>query len=265
MNLLVTLLLAASAFDSTFDEGVTAYHNGDFDLAIQRFETLVQQDVSTPEVFYNLGNAYYRTSQLAAAIANYERALRLDPGNEDIRYNLDRARSRTERVLPRPASSDWEQTFFFWHSDWPASRSRSVAAATWIFAWCLLALRFFRRWPYLNGAIAVSFAFALLFVGSWWVKSHPDTLAVASRNDVQVRFGHRSTEAVRFKLHEGDSVRVDARQDGWARVETHDGERGWTEESNLYFVGPPYSSFARSSTPFPGVGPRPVSPGRTNP
>jgi hypothetical protein len=73
-----------------------------------------------------------------------------------------------------------------------------------------------------------------------------------------VRFGYRPAETVHFELYEGDRVRVDEEKNGWVRVETHDGERGWTEASGLYFVGPPYDRFDR---PADSAGQPPAAPG----
>jgi hypothetical protein len=240
------MLLGASAFDNAFDEGVTAYRDGDFSTAIQHFETLAEQGVAEPEVFFNLGNAYYRTGQLGAAIASYERALQLDPGSEPILENLNRAVARTEASLPRPNPPDWEQAFFFWHGDLTGRGSLAIAAAAWCLAWVLFAVRFFRPWPYLRMGGVLLIAISLLLLGSWRVKSHPQSLAVAARDRVPVRYGRRAEETVRFQLFEGDRVRVDDRREGWVRVETFDGERGWTEANNLYFVGPPYEPFTGS-------------------
>jgi hypothetical protein len=181
---------------------------------------------------------------LGAAIANYERALQLDPANAVIRENLGRAVARTERSLPRPKPREWEQAFFFWHGDLTRQLSLGVAAIAWAVAWALLAVRLTLTWPYLRIAAALCIVVSLFFLGSWWVKSHPEELAVGAGARIPVRYGHRAGETVRFELHEGDRVRIDDRRGEWVRVETHDGERGWTEAARLYFVGPPYTRFA---------------------
>lgn len=241
MSLLLTILLGATAFDRAFDEGLAAYQNGDFNTAIDRFETLMEQGVAEPALFFNLGNAYYRVGRLDAAIVSYERALQLAPTDVNIRENLGRAVARTERSLPKPNPPGWEQAFFFWHSDLTGTRSLFVAAVTWSLAWLVFSIRLYRPWPYLRMAGTALILVAFLFLGSWWVKAHPQPFAVAAHDRVPVRYGHRPAETIRFELHRGDRVRIDDRRDGWVRVETHDGERGWTEESHLYLVGPPYT------------------------
>jgi len=241
---IVISLFAATAYEQVFDEGVAAYQDRDFPVAIEAFERLVAEGVAQEEVFYNLGNAYYRNGQLAPAIANYERAWQLDPGIEPVAENLRRAVGQTERVLARPGPPAWEDALFFWHSDLTAGEGLMIALVAWALGWSLLLVRAVRSWPYVRPAAAFALLVALVFGASWWIKAHPPILAVAADPRVPVRYGNRADETVRFELYEGDRVRVEQRRDGWARVRTADGERGWAEETHLYLVGPPYAPYA---------------------
>ena len=74
--------------------GDSAYLRNDFQTAIQIYEALLKQGEAA-EVYYNLGNSYYKINDIAHAILNYERALLLSPGNSDIRANLEIARAKT--------------------------------------------------------------------------------------------------------------------------------------------------------------------------
>jgi len=78
----------------TMQEANKAYTERNFQQAIKDYEALLHQGRSVA-LYYNLGNAYYRTDNITQAILNYERALRLSPGNSDIRFNLQLARSKT--------------------------------------------------------------------------------------------------------------------------------------------------------------------------
>jgi len=84
----------------TVELAAQAYRNQDYKKSIALYEALVAQGLKenkeSPQIYYNLGNAYFRDNQLGKAILNYERALLLDPSDGDIRHNLRFARSRTE-------------------------------------------------------------------------------------------------------------------------------------------------------------------------
>lgn len=253
MCVLVISLFAATSYEQMFDRGVDAYQNRDYPAAIEAFERLVTEGVADEAVFYNLGNAYYRNGQLAPAIANYERAWQLDPGVEAVAENLRRAVGQTERALTRPSPPAWEEALFFWHNAQAARDGLIIALVAWTIGWVLLLLRALRPWPYLRPAAIIALAVAAVFAVSWWIKVHPPMLAVAADERVPVRYGNRAEETVRFELYEGDRVRVEQRRNGWARVRTADGERGWAEEEHLHLVGPPYLPYAAHHRGVPGT------------
>ena len=240
MSVLLSVLIGATAFDQVFDLGVEAYNQRDYSAAIRQFEQLVAQGVAEPEVLYNLGNAYFRSGRLAPAIANYERALHLDPGLEDARENLATCIKLTERNLPKPPPPEWEQGLLFWHFGLRPETALVLAPLCWGLVWVVLGMRQVRRMPYLRRTAAIAALGALAFGASWWAKNHPQQLAVAAGWRVPVHYGRSADETVHFELLEGDRVLIDRRENGWARVETAGGERGWTREDWLVFVGPPY-------------------------
>ena len=88
--------------DVTKAEGDSAYIKDDYATAIQIYESLLKNGESA-DVYYNLGNSYYKAGEIAKAVLNYERALLMKPGNSDIRANLEVARAKTiDKVEPVP-------------------------------------------------------------------------------------------------------------------------------------------------------------------
>jgi len=233
--------LAANVYNDTFEAANKAYAAGNFAEAIRLNEQLVGESVAAPEVFYNLGNAYYRSGRLGPAIANYERALRLDPGFTNARENLNRAVTQTQRRLARPLPPEWEQSLLFWHYNLSRASTHFFAAIFWLAFWGLLTLRLWRRVRYLRTAAALLGVLACAFGASAWAKAQPSNLAVASQEKIEAHYGPAEAETVRFELFEGDRVTVDGRSAGWVRVNTVDGQRGWAPESSFTFVGPPYA------------------------
>ena len=73
--------------------GDSAYIKEDYATAAQIYEGLLS-DGESADVYYNLGNSYYKLGEIAKSILNYERALLLQPGNGDIRANLEVARAK---------------------------------------------------------------------------------------------------------------------------------------------------------------------------
>lgn len=87
--ILLTLHVAAATDAATFDEGLQAYADGDYEGARQAYEKLVKDGSLDPSVFLNLGHADYRLGRSVPAAINYRRALALDPANSAARSSLE--------------------------------------------------------------------------------------------------------------------------------------------------------------------------------
>jgi tetratricopeptide (TPR) repeat protein len=88
------LTFALSAQETTLQKANALYAQGNFEAAIQQYEMITQIQGISPELYYNLGNAYYRNGQLGKAILNYNRALLIAPHYNDARFNLSIAQQK---------------------------------------------------------------------------------------------------------------------------------------------------------------------------
>lgn len=85
----------------TKTEADSAYIRNDFAASVEIYENILRNEGESSDIYYNLGNSYYKMNNIAKAVLNYERALLLNPGNSDIRFNLELARSKTvDKVTP---------------------------------------------------------------------------------------------------------------------------------------------------------------------
>lgn len=108
--------------DVTKAEGDSAYIKDDYATAIQIYESLLKNGESA-DVYYNLGNSYYKAGEIAKAVLNYERALLMKPGNSDIRANLEVAHAKTiDKVEPVP------EVFFV---SWTKALINSMSVDAW--------------------------------------------------------------------------------------------------------------------------------------
>lgn len=97
----ISVIVAESS--SIVNQGDQAYNEGRFEEAIRLYQSSAQNEGTSAWLYYNLGNAYYRSDSIAKAILNYERALKLDPTNDNARNNLEFVNSRYN--LSRPSES----------------------------------------------------------------------------------------------------------------------------------------------------------------
>ena len=86
---------------TTKAEADEAYQKEKFSEAASLYEEILQTQGESADIYYNLGNAYFKLKNTAKAVLNYERALLLNPGDADIRFNLGMARSKTvDKITP---------------------------------------------------------------------------------------------------------------------------------------------------------------------
>ena len=155
MRLLLAFLISHSSFlissaavplKSQADSAFVQEH---YQQAIKDYEALLKQGVSA-ELYYNLGNAYYRMDNMTQAVLNYERALLLSPGDKDIRFNLQMARSKTiDKITPES-----EMFFVTWYG--------SLVNLQSVDAWARLAL--------IALVAAIVLALLYLFVDALWLR-----------------------------------------------------------------------------------------------
>jgi len=102
-----------------FVEGNEKYVEEHYKTALKSYESLIDSVNQSSEIYYNLGNAYYKTKNIGKAIWAYESALKTDPKNEDAKFNLEFANLQTEDKIeqPDPALTEWLKRLLFWSAD----------------------------------------------------------------------------------------------------------------------------------------------------
>ena len=218
-----------------YQEGNRLYQAGDFEGALSSYLRVVEAGFESGEVYYNIGNAYFKVGDLARSILYYERARRLLPGDEDVRANLDLARSLTaDEIEPLPRF--WVLDVWSW---WVGLLPRSLLVLLVVVAYVtamggaimVIAKRgtAVASWA---GRVALAAGGGLLVLGlNLAVRElgigQPEE-AVVLESQVEVMSAPLDDETLAiFTVHEGTKVRVDRRADDWAEVILEDGRVGW--------------------------------------
>lgn len=233
MLVFLTALFAANAYQPVFEKATLAYEAKNYEEAAQLFSQIAAEDVDAGEVYYNLGNAFFRLGQLPRAIACYEIALGKDPTLESARENLATCVTLTTNKLPRPLGPAWQRALLFWHDYLPRATVYTLAVLSWCLFWALLIARCFRPLPYFRILACVLLLSSAAFATSTLVKGRPQPLAVAASDVVPIRYGKSDEETVRFELASGDRVVIERMEGDWMRVSTAGGKRGWGKVSSF--------------------------------
>ena len=221
----------------------SAYVQEHYQKAISDYEQLLKQGVSA-ELYYNLGNAYYRVDNITQAVLNYERALLLSPGDDDIRFNLQMARSKTiDRITP-----ETEVFFVTWYRSlvglmsvdaWAYTALIALALAIVLALIYLFASRIGLRKVGFFGSLALLVVFLLgnLFGYEQQQQLTRRTGAIVTSPAASVKSTPAQNGTDLFILHEGTRVNItDDSMRGWKKVRLADGREGWMETSQMEVI-----------------------------
>ncbi len=246
---LISLVLAsigsgrALAQQDLLDVASVAYDSAQYQKAIDAYEQIAMQYGINPELYYNLGNAYYKQKNYPKAILNYERCLLYDPANVDAHENVELARlqcvDKIESIQPM---------FFV---TWSNGIRDSFSCDTWgtmsiIFFLLFIAgcgTYFFThrtRWRKLGfyGALLciVLSLFCIHYANAQHDHIQKRDYAIVMTPSVIVRSSPAESGTQLFTIHEGLKVRIRSTLSGWSEIELSDGQVGWMPSEGLEVI-----------------------------
>lgn len=239
--LLIWFPVAGSGMEQVvFDKANQLYLNGEYSAAREEYQKIVNSGYQSAELYYNLGNTFYKLGQIPSAILYYERALILNPKDMDIRFNLDLAnRLVVDKINP--------VTEFFLKK-WIRGFARIIQADSWgyisLIAFFILltlviiiyATRDFtlRKLIVPSGALLVLIlVFSLLLGGIQHKQSaHPDSAIVFS-SSLTAKSSPDTSGTDLFVVHEGVKVKITDKVGTWIRIRLADGNEAWIPENSV--------------------------------
>lgn len=241
--LLVLMLLPMSGHAVTKAEADSAYARQHYQDAIKQYEALLQEGVSA-DLYYNLGNAYYRSENFTRAIINYERALLLEPGDKDIRHNLQLARQKTTDKLS-PSADFFLVTWYrslvniMGVDSWAWMALVALAMGVVLFLVYLFSSRVSLQKVGFFGAAFMLLFFLIANLFAWHqsqVLTHrTGAVVIASETAVKSTPAQNGTNL--FMLHEGTKVEItDDSMKDWKEVRLPDGKEGWISTSSIEVI-----------------------------
>lgn len=238
--LMILMLMPLSANAITKQNADVEYAKGNYQQAIKDYQEILKTGVSS-EIYYNLGNAYYRTDNITQALLAYERALQLSPGDNDIRFNLQYARSKTiDKITP-----ETEMFFVTWYNSLvnftSVDRLANTAIVSIVMALLLILVFLFapQMWArksgfYGSAVFLLLFAFANLFAFQQKHELETKQGAIVIAPTVNVKKTPAVSGTDVFVIHEGTRVDItDRGMKQWRGIKLADGREGWLKTSQI--------------------------------
>lgn len=235
---LLTSSFAASALDRTeaeslFAQANAAYEAGDFAASLALYDS-VAAEFSSFELWYNAGNAAFRTGELGRSILYYERARRIKPTDDDLQVNLTIA---NERVADRIAELPSLGVENLWTVLTASARLHlwsllaiafQVIGFGFLAGWLFVAKPAVKRSFFALGVAGVLIGFtAYGMANATMNRIEANTEAVILAPLVEVKNSPSADESNAFVLHEGTKVKIRQQRGEWYEIKLANGSVGW--------------------------------------
>ncbi len=222
------------------DEANKVYNEGSFEEAAQLYEKVVENGYESVEVYYNMGNAFFKQNKIAPAILYFEKAKKLEPNDEDINFNLKIANNRiVDKIenVPELFYIQWWNTLIY---------------ALTVDQWGLLSAIFFTMLLLMALIFLLSRVIWLKKIAFWFgvlfLTSSVSTYALANqkfnsfKNDneaivftptVTVKSSPTESSIDLFVIHEGTKVLLLDNVGTWYEISIANGSVGWIKADDI--------------------------------
>lgn len=239
----LTVTAMAQSPRELMSQGNVAFQKSDFVTAAKCYSKILEAGYANADVYYNLGNAYYRQDEFGQAILNYERALRLKPNFRDAQENLDLANSKIEdeiKALPELFIVTWARNITTWfsHTGWRIVILCLLALLGAAVAIFVLSRDYLWRKGALIGGIAVTGLLLIAIACSiaTGVRQNSHNKAIVTSPLVVVKSSPESNSVDKLILHEGTKVDVEETLGDWHKIHIADGNTGWLTDADITVI-----------------------------
>ncbi len=229
-----TSILKADHNQYLFEKANKLYQEEKFEEAIRIYEEILQNGYESWELYYNVGNAYYRIRKLGKAILYYERAYKLNPKNEDVIFNLQLANTRTVDNIPIPPFTKFMTDLKYFLN---ITTLMWLMLSFYFMLTILIVLKIFIRRRGVQRLLKVIIipVVILLIISSVWfvVRVHENStvrFAILLIDKVDVLGAPSEDGTMLFSLHEGVKFKVEEYSGNWAKIRLANGNVGWVKK-----------------------------------
>ena len=217
-----------------------AYQQENYNEAIDLYEQVAKQKIGSADLYYNLGNAYYKAGFNAKALLWYERALRLNPSDEDIMHNIAFVNQKiTDKIEPLPPTTLQR----LWNNLSMSCTERQWGILSIVFSFlvtlCMVTYIFARHSGLRIGAFvtfwiaAILLVFSIIFGSKEKARAQQNNEAIVMNLVVEAKSEPTSNGHTIFVIHEGLKVQMEKEENNYVEIRIPNGEKGWISKSAI--------------------------------
>jgi tetratricopeptide (TPR) repeat protein len=234
LSLLISLVSIYAVANDDLKQANNLYQKGDYAGAIKIYESIEKQNLEASELYFNLGNAYYKTNNTAKAILYFEKAHKLSPEDDDIDFNLKLANLKVvDKVQPIPVIfyTRWLNNIadMFSSTKWAVfSIIILIAALTSVVLFFISKTSTTKRISFFAAIVLLAvFTATYIFAGMQQSLQYNSNNAIVFAQSVYVKSSPTDKSTDLFILHEGTKVEILDTVGEWKKIKLANGNIGW--------------------------------------
>ena len=245
LSIIIVLVLAttsvySASVDSLFAKANQQYSEELYTNAIEDYHLIIQFGYESPELYFNLGNAYYKTDDIPSAILFYEKAKKLKPNDEDILFNLSVANTRiVDKIEPVPElflKTWWRSIYNVFSADlWATISVAGFILVIVLLAFYLLSKNItIRKTAFFTGLVLLfltMFTFLVSFQKYNLLRHQKE--AIVFTPTITVKSSPNQNSVDLFVIHEGSKVKIMEKLGNWVEIKIASGSVGWLPSEAL--------------------------------
>lgn len=192
-----------------------------FEHAARLYEKLLDSGFINGQIYYNLGNTYYRLGMSGKAIMYYRRAEKFLPRNPDIKANINLLKSDFADKASVRQMPEILRVVCFWYFFLNLNEITAIAIYMYLALMASILSVIFIRLQWLKKLIIIFASCLLVLVISLGIKAysqHGIERGVVIADECKIRYGPGEEYEPKFKVHEGAEVRIEEKKDNWYKV-----------------------------------------------
>ena len=240
---LVHTSIASVSNDTLISQAVQQYNTGMYENAIKSYDLVLESGFESSEIYYNIGNSYFKLNDLPSAILFYEKAKKLKPNDKDIQYNLNVANSRiidNIESVPEIFLKTWWNNFYnmFSANGWARiTIGLFIVFLMFVSIYFLSSNRIIKKLFFGIGVLfllATLFSFALSYQKYYYSIEQKE--AIVFQPTVTIKSSPNKNSVDLFVIHEGTKVYISDELDGWYEIKIANGSVGWLLKSTTKLI-----------------------------
>ena len=236
---IILLLSNTQGLDSIFDQSNDFYTDGKYQMAIDGYKDILNSGFESAELYYNLGNAFYKLNNIPESNFFYEKARSISPTDEDILINLSYAQNlRIDKIEKLPITQTQNLKINILNLLSERGWSVLLIILSWIA--CVSFLLYLsvnnsgNKRIFFTQFIILMIGFIVVFTINYEKKNlNNEMFAIIYDKEIEVWSEPNKISELKFLLHEGTKVKqVDTIQD-WVNIQLENGTLGWIQSSSI--------------------------------